>query len=66
MMVNLLNKVLHLTVFPLRPKAAGDIGRYVNSKYKRHCLSPATGETVPEENRELFILQKGNGSRKID
>lgn len=25
----------------------------------------ATGETVPEENRELFVLQKENGSWKI-
>jgi len=29
-------------------------------------LIQATGETVPEENRELFILQKENGSWKID
>jgi hypothetical protein len=29
-------------------------------------LIHATGETVPEENRELFVLQKENGSWKID
>ncbi len=28
-------------------------------------LIHATGETVPEENRELFVLQKVNGSWKI-
>ncbi len=33
---------------------------------KGSTLIHATGETVPEENRELFILQKENGSWKID
>jgi len=33
---------------------------------KGTTLIRATGETVPEENRELFVLQKENGSWKID
>ena len=33
---------------------------------KGTTLIHATGETVPEENRELFVLQKENGSWKID
>jgi len=33
---------------------------------KGSTLIHATGENIPEENRELFILQKENGSWKID
>jgi len=46
--------------------AAAQRDRYVYSRYKRKCVYPAPGETVPEENRELFILLKENGSWKID
>ena len=43
-------------------------GEYALAKTtsKGSTLIHATGETVTEENRELFILQKENGSWKID
>jgi len=39
---------------------------FARTTSKGSTLIHATGETVPEENRELFILQKENGSWKID
>ncbi len=39
---------------------------FARTTSKGTTLIRATGETVPEENRELFILQKENGSWKID
>ena len=39
---------------------------FARTSSKGSTLIHATGETVPEENRELFILQKENGSWKID
>jgi len=39
---------------------------FARTTSKGSTLIRATGETVPEENRELFILQKENGSWKID
>jgi len=43
-------------------------GEYAFSRTtsKGTTLIHATGKTVPEENRELFILKKENGSWKID
>ena len=39
---------------------------FVRSTSKGTTLIHASGETVPEENRELFVLRKENGSWKID
>ncbi len=39
---------------------------FARTTSKGSTLIHATGETVPEENRELFILQKENGTWKID
>jgi len=39
---------------------------FARTTSKGSTLIRATGETVPEENRELFILQKESGSWKID
>ncbi|MCH7962304.1 MAG: SgcJ/EcaC family oxidoreductase [Bacteroidetes bacterium] len=39
---------------------------FARTTSKGSTLIRATGETVPEENRELFVLQKENGSWKID
>jgi len=39
---------------------------FARTTSKGSALIHATGETVPEENRELFVLQKENGSWKID
>ena len=39
---------------------------FARTTSKGSTLIHATGETVPEENRELFVLQKENGSWKID
>ncbi len=39
---------------------------FARTTSKGTTLIHATGETVPEENRELFVLQKENGSWKID
>jgi len=39
---------------------------FARTTSKGSTLIHATGETVPEENRELFVLQKVNGSWKID
>ena len=39
---------------------------YSRTTSKGSTLILATGETVPEENRELFVLQKEKGSWKID
>jgi len=38
---------------------------FLRSTSKGTVLIRATGETVPSENRELFVLQKENGSWKI-
>lgn len=38
----------------------------VRSRSKGTTLVHATGETVPEENRELFVLKKENSNWKID
>ena len=44
------------------------VGEYafVRTTSKGTTLIRASGETVPEENRELFVLRKENGSWKID
>ena len=44
------------------------VGEYAfaRSTSKGTTLIHASGETVPEENRELFVLKKENGSWKID
>ena len=44
------------------------VGEYafVRSTSKGTTFIRASGETVPEENRELFVLKKENGSWKID
>jgi len=44
------------------------VGEYafVRTTSKGTTLIHASGETVPEENRELFVLRKENGSWKID
>ena len=39
---------------------------FARTTSKGTTLIHATGETVPEENRELFVFQKENGSWKID
>ncbi len=39
---------------------------FARTTSKGSTLIHATGETAPEENRELFVLQKANGSWKID
>jgi len=39
---------------------------FARTTSKGSTLIHATGETIPEENRELFVLQKENGSWKID
>ncbi len=39
---------------------------FARTTSKGTTLIHATGETVPEENRELFVLKKENGSWKID
>jgi len=44
---------------------SGEYG-FARTTSKGSTLIHATGETVPEENRELFVLQKENGSWKID
>lgn len=38
---------------------------FARTTSKGTTLIHATGQTVPEENRELFVLQKENGSWKI-
>jgi len=38
---------------------------FARTTSKGSTLIHATGETVPEENRELFVLQKENGVWKI-
>jgi uncharacterized protein (TIGR02246 family) len=38
---------------------------FARTTSKGTTLIHATGETVPEENRELFVLQKANGQWKI-
>ena len=38
---------------------------FARTTSKGSTLIHATGETVPEENRELFVLQKENGTWKI-
>lgn len=38
---------------------------FARTASKGTTLIHATGETVPEENRELFVLQKDNGQWKI-
>ena len=44
------------------------VGEYAFARTtsKGTTLIRASGETVPEENRELFVLRKENGSWKID
>lgn len=42
----------------------GDMA-FARTSSKGTTLNHATGETVPEENRELFVLQKDNGQWKI-
>ena len=44
------------------------VGEYAFARTtsKGTTLIHASGETVPEENRELFVLRKENGSWKID
>jgi uncharacterized protein (TIGR02246 family) len=42
----------------------GDFG-FARTTSKGTTLIHATGQTVPEENRELFVLQKDNGQWKI-
>ena len=44
------------------------VGEYafVRSTSKGTTFIHASGETVPEENRELFVLKKENGAWKID
>jgi len=44
------------------------IGEYafVRTTSKGKVLIHATGESMPEENRELFVLQKEKGAWKID
>jgi len=39
---------------------------FARTTSKATTLIHATGETIPEENRELFVLQNENGSWKID
>ena len=39
---------------------------FARTTSKGSTLIYATGETIPEENRELFVLQKDNGNWKID
>ena len=39
---------------------------FARTTSKGSTLIHSKGETVPEENRELFVLQKENGSWKID
>ena len=39
---------------------------FARTTSKGTTLIHATGQTVPEENRELFVLRKENGSWKID
>jgi len=39
---------------------------FVRTTSKGTTLIHATGKTIPEENRELFVLKKENGSWKID
>jgi len=39
---------------------------FARTTSKGSTLIHATGETIPEENRELFVLQNENGSWKID
>ena len=39
---------------------------YVRSTSKGTTLIHASGETVPEENREIFVLKKEDGTWKID
>jgi ketosteroid isomerase-like protein len=39
---------------------------FARTTSKGTTLIHATGETVPEENRELFMLKKENGTWKID
>jgi len=39
---------------------------FVRTTSQGTTLIHASGETVPEENRELFVLRKENGSWKID
>jgi len=39
---------------------------FARTTSKGSTLIYATGATVPEENRELFVLQKENGQWKID
>lgn len=42
----------------------GDVA-FARTTSKGTTLIHATGQTVPEENRELFVLQKSNGEWKI-
>ncbi len=39
---------------------------FARTTSKGTTLIHATGETIPEENRELFVLRKVNGAWKID
>jgi ketosteroid isomerase-like protein len=46
-------------------EAHGDFA-FARTTSKGTTLIHATGQTIPEENRELFVLRKENGSWKID
>ncbi len=46
-------------------KIQGDFA-FARTTSKGATLIHATGQTVPEENRELFVLRKENGLWKID
>lgn len=58
------NIQLHIEFFIDDIKMEGNFA-YARTLSKGTTLIHATGETVPEENRELFVLQKENGDWKI-
>jgi uncharacterized protein (TIGR02246 family) len=55
---------IHIEFFIEEIAVSGDYA-YVTTNSKGTSLINASGQTVPEENRELFVFQKENGQWKI-
>jgi uncharacterized protein (TIGR02246 family) len=55
---------LHIEFYIDEIEIEGDLA-FARTSSKGTTLIHATGQTVPEENRELFVLQKLNGLWKI-
>lgn len=55
---------LNIEFFVDEISVQGDIA-FARSQSRGNTLIHANGQTAPEENRELFVLQKSNGQWKI-